>query len=331
MQIVSMVLLGFALDAILGDPPTWPHPVKLMGDLIAILTTWLNKPTYAHGLRKLFGLVIWLVIVVGSFSVVLGILGGISIIPGLSGWVISIIQFVVGTYICYTCLSIKGLAVESHKIMQSLDAGNLKKARKQVGMIVGRDTQNLSADEVCKATIETIAENTSDGVIAPLFYLLLGGPALGIAYKAVNTLDSMIGYKNEKYSDIGLGSAKIDDIVGYIPARLTWLFLLAACMLLGYDTQQAYSVGIHDRKNHRSPNSGFSESVMAGALKLKLGGPHYYFGELVDKPYIGTIVLNPEKATVGKTEEAIHMLYAAAIIGLLAIVSLTLIFLFITS
>lgn len=321
-----MVLCGFVLDAILGDPPTWPHPVKLMGKLIAILTKVLNRPTYTHGLKKCFGLIIWIIVVGGSFAAVLLIFWAISLITFVPVQAVSAIQFIVGAYLCYTCLSIKGLAVESHKIMASLNAGDLDKARYQVGMIVGRDTQSLSADQICKATIETIAENTSDGVIAPLFYLLLGGPALGIAYKAVNTLDSMIGYKNEKYGDIGMVSARIDDVVGFIPARLTWLFLLAACALLGYDSKLAYSVGIHDRKNHRSPNSGFSESVVAGALKLKLGGPHYYFGELVNKPYIGTIVPDPEEATVGKIEETIHMLYAAAIIGLLAITSLALIF-----
>ncbi|GHP13673.1 cobalamin biosynthesis protein CobD [Lentilactobacillus fungorum] len=326
MQIVSMVLCGFVLDTILGDPPTWPHPVKLMGKLIAVLTRELNRPAYAHRLRKFLGLVIWLIVVGSSFAVVWLLFWGISLITWVPVQVVTAIQFIVGTYLCYTCLSIKGLSVESHKIMRSLKAGNLQKAREQVGMIVGRDTQHLSADQVCKATIETVAENTSDGVVAPLFYLLLGGPALGIAYKAVNTLDSMIGYKNEQDGDIGMVSAKIDDVVGFIPARLTWLFLLAACMLLGYDTKLAYSVGIHDRKNHRSPNSGFSESIVAGALKLKLGGPHYYFGELVDKPYIGTTVPNPQVATVTKIEETIRMLYAAAIIGLLALTSLTLIF-----
>lgn len=325
MQIVSMVLCGFVLDSILGDPPTWPHPVKLMGKLIAFLTKFLNQPRFPHILRKFFGLVIWLVVVGFSFSAVLMIFWAVSLMTFIPASAVTIIQFIIGAYLCYTCLSMKGLAVESHKIMKSLRNHNLKQARHQVGMIVGRDTQNLSADQVCKATIETIAENTSDGVIAPLFYLLLGGPALGIAYKAVNTLDSMIGYKNEKYGDIGMVSARIDDVVGFIPARLTWLFLLAAGALLGYDSKLAYSVGIHDRKNHRSPNSGFSESVVAGALKLKLGGPHYYFGELVTKPYIGTLVQDPEEATVGKIEETIHMLYAAAIIGLLAMASLSII------
>lgn len=306
MNIVIIVLLAFVLDLLIGDPHPWPHPVKAIGRLIAVLTKKFNKPEYSRKKRKYLGVATWLITVGGT---------------GLGAYVVMqlamfnyYLYMIVGTYLSYTCLSARQLAIEAEKIMKSLKQGNLKKARYQVGMIVGRDTENLSAEEVTKATIETVAENTSDGVVAPLLFLVIGGPVLGLMYKAINTLDSMVGYRNEKYRDFGEFSAKVDDIANYIPARLTWLFLIISSWILRDDTSEAIAVGKRDCEKHLSPNSAFSEAVVAGALHLQLGGPHYYFGKLVKKPYIGNNHL--VVAANWHLSRTITMLYMASLLSL---------------
>lgn len=306
MNIFIMILLAFFLDLLLGDPHSWPHPVKSIGCLIAWLTKCFNHPNYSSRKKKWLGALTWLITV-----------GGSGLITYVGMKIVSInyyLYMVVGTYLSYTCISARQLAIEAEKIMKSLKQNNLKKARHQVGMIVGRDTNQLSAEEVTKATIETVAENTSDGVIAPLFFLAIGGPVLGIMYKAVNTLDSMIGYQNEKYRAFGKVSARIDDIANYIPARITWLLLIISSWLLRDDTREAIAVGERDCEKHLSPNSAFSEAVVAGALHLQLGGPHYYFGELVKKPYIGNdhLVI----AANWHLKRTITMLYLTSFLGL---------------
>ncbi|MCC4325318.1 adenosylcobinamide-phosphate synthase CbiB [Limosilactobacillus reuteri] len=306
MNIFIMILLAFFLDLLLGDPHSWPHPVKSIGCLIAWLTKCFNHPNYSSRKKKWLGALTWLITVGGS--------GLITYVGMKIASINYYLYMVVGTYLSYTCISARQLAIEAEKIMKSLKQNNLKKARHQVGMIVGRDTNQLSAEEVTKATIETVAENTSDGVIAPLFFLAIGGPVLGIMYKAVNTLDSMIGYQNEKYRAFGKVSAQIDDIANYIPARITWLLLIISSWLLRDDTREAIAVGERDCEKHLSPNSAFSEAVVAGALHLQLGGPHYYFGELVKKPYIGNdhLVI----AANWHLKRTITMLYLTSFLGL---------------
>ena len=235
MNILIMVLLAFFLDLLLGDPHSWPHPVKLIGHLIAWLKKCFNRPNYSSRKKKWLGALTWLITVGGS--------GLITYIVMKVTTVNYYLYMIVGTYLSYTCISARQLAIEAEKIMKSLKQNNLKKARQQVGMIVGRDTNQLSAEEVTKATIETVAENTSDGVIAPLFFLVIGGPVLGIMYKAINTLDSMIGYQNEKFRAFGEVSARIDDIANYVPARITWLLLIISSWLLRDDTREAIAVG----------------------------------------------------------------------------------------
>ena len=306
MNILIMVLLAFFLDLLLGDPHSWPHPVKLIGHLIAWLKKCFNRPNYSSRKKKWLGALTWLITV-----------GGSGLIPYIVMKVTTVnyyLYMIVGTYLSYTCISARQLAIEAEKIMKSLKQNNLKKARQQVGMIVGRDTNQLSAEEVTKATIETVAENTSDGVIAPLFFLVIGGPVLGIMYKAINTLDSMIGYQNEKFRAFGEVSARIDDIANYVPARITWLLLIISSWLLRDDTREAIAVGDRDCEKHLSPNSAFSEAVVAGALHLQLGGPHYYFGELVKKPYIGNdhLVI----AANWHLKRTITMLYLTSFLGL---------------
>lgn len=307
MKIVIMVALAFGLDLLLGDPHSWPHPIKAIGHLIAWLTKKFNQPAFSTSRRKQLGVLTWLITVGGAGLIIAGIM-----------WLAAINDYLymaVGTYLCYTCLSARQLAIETEKIMKSLQNNDLQMARHQVGMIVGRDTDSLSAEKVTKAAIETVAENTSDGVIAPLFYLVIGGPVLGMMYKAINTLDSMIGYRNEKYRAFGEFSAKVDDIANYLPARITWLLLIISSWLLHDDTKEAIAVGERDCEKHLSPNSAFSEAVVAGALHLQLGGPHYYFGQLVRKPYIGNdhLVI----AANWHLRRTITMLYMSSVIGLI--------------
>ncbi|KRN96182.1 adenosylcobinamide-phosphate synthase [Furfurilactobacillus siliginis] len=236
---------------------------------------------------------------------------GIMWVASFNYWLLLII----GSYFCYSCLSIKGLAHEGLKIARSLRENNLGQARKQVGMIVGRDTQQLDAEGVMDATVETIAENTSDGVIAPLIFMAIAGPVGGLMYKAVNTLDSMVGYKDDRFKDIGFVSAKLDDVFNWIPARFTWLLLVIASFLLRFHVREAITIGRRDREKHLSPNSGFSESVVAGALNIRLGGPHMYFGKLVEKPFIGSN--NARTTEIADIQRTVWMLYVAASLGLL--------------
>lgn len=317
MQILIMVVAGFWLDLLLGDPHSWPHPVKVMGRLIYYLTNKFNHPVYSSHQKRWLGLMTWIITV------------------GLSGIIIYFILYfcrfnqllylLVGTYFSYTCISTQQLAIEARKIIKLLQKKDLALARQQLAMIVGRDTKNLNREEILKATIETVAENTSDGVIAPLCYLMLGGPTLGIIYKSINTLDSMIGYNNEKYRDFGRFAAKCDDLVNYLPARITWLLLIISGWILQGDVHEAWLVGKRDCKKHLSPNSAFPEAVVAGMLHLQLGGPHYYFGKLVNKPYIGDdfqVMVN-----VNHLKKTITMLYVTAIIALIILAGLRLIYL----
>ena len=317
MQILIMVVAGFWLDLLLGDPHSWPHPVKVMGRLIYYLTNKFNQPAYSSHQKRWLGIMTWIITV------------------GLSGIIIYFILYLcrfnqllyllVGTYFSYTCISTQQLAIEARKVIKLLQKNDLALARQQLAMIVGRDTKNLNREEILKATIETVAENTSDGVIAPLCYLMLGGPTLGIIYKSINTLDSMIGYNNEKYRDFGRCAAKCDDLVNYVPARLTWLLLIISGWILQGDVHEAWLVGKRDCKKHLSPNSAFPEAVVAGMLHLQLGGPHYYFGKLVNKPYIGDdfqVMVN-----VNHLKKTITMLYVTAIIALIILAGLRLIYL----
>lgn len=317
MQILIMVVAGFWLDLLLGDPHSWPHPVKVMGRLIYYLTNKFNQPAYSSHQKRWLGIMTWIITV------------------GLSGIIIYFILYLcrfnqllyllVGTYFSYTCISTQQLAIEARKIIKLLQKKDLALARQQLAMIVGRDTKNLNREEILKATIETVAENTSDGVIAPLCYLMLGGPTLGIIYKSINTLDSMIGYNNEKYRDFGRFAAKCDDLVNYLPARITWLLLIISGWILQGDVHEAWLVGKRDCKKHLSPNSAFPEAVVAGMLHLQLGGPHYYFGKLVNKPYIGDdfqVMVN-----VNHLKKTITMLYVTAIIALIILAGLRLIYL----
>ena len=301
------VLGGFGLDLLLADPAWMPHPVVWMGRAI----TWLEKV-----LRRLFpdspagqraaGRVLAAVLPLGTFALTAGVCAVARRVHPALGFGVQLVW-------CWQALALRGLADESGKVYDQLAREDLPAARRAVSRIVGRDTQRLSAEEVAKAAVETVAENFSDGVAAPLFYLLIGGAPLGLAYKAINTMDSMVGYKNERYLHFGRAAARLDDAANYIPARLAALLWIAAAALGGFDAKNAWRIWRRDRRCHASPNSAQTESACAGALGVQLAGPAWYFGEYYDKPTIG----DPDRpVTPGDILRADRMLYLAGLLAL---------------
>lgn len=271
-------ITGFVLDLLLGDPYWMPHPVRLMGSGIGNLEKILYKSknkTRAGSL--LVGIVVVITAVVSGL-----ILCGAYVINTYAGYIVESIM-------TYQILATKCLKNESMKVYRALTSGTIEDARKAVSMIVGRDTDVLDEEGVTKAAVETVAENTSDGVIAPMIYLMIGGPVLGFIYKAVNTMDSMIGYKNERYLEFGKTAAKLDDVANYIPSRISGLLMIAAAFVAGsdFDGREACRIFKRDRRNHASPNSAQTEAACAGALGVRLAGNASYFGKIVEKPWIG--------------------------------------------
>ena len=281
MEQLLAVLCGYLLDLVLGDPHWLVHPVQMMGWGISGGEKLLRRcfPKTPRGeIAAGAGLVLWMV----ACSILIPFL-----ILYAAGLVHPICRFALETLFCYQIPATRSLRVESMRVYGPLVQGDLPRARYWVSRIVGRDTQNLDAEHVAKAAVETVAENTSDGIVAPLFYLAIGGAPLGFFYKAVNTMDSMIGYKNDTYLYFGRVAAKLDDVVNFIPAILSAWLMIAASYCLGLDGKNARRIYRRDRKNHSSPNSARTESVCAGALGVQLAGDAYYFGKLVHKPTIG--------------------------------------------
>lgn len=271
-------LIGYILDLIVGDPMNFPHPIRLIGTLIGKLDKALNK----RRARMLDGVLLCIIVVLTTaFATTLVIVVSYKIHVALGIAVEAILT-------CYI-LAARSLQVESMKVYHKLKSGTLEEARYAVSMIVGRDADVLDQEGVTKAAVETVAENTSDGVIAPMLYTALGGPILGFIYKAVNTMDSMVGYHNEKYEYFGKAAARLDDIFNYIPSRLSAVFMILASYICGkdYSGREAVRIYKRDRNVTKSPNAGQTESVCAGALGIRLAGNAYYFGRLVEKPYIG--------------------------------------------
>lgn len=288
MPIHLMALLaGYILDFCFGDPHYRYHPICLMGDLIQRLETGIRSRFLKIKAEKITEKK---EIIVGGVlaAAVIGVCGGVgAVLLFLADLLHPVVSFLLASVICYQMLAVKSLRDESRKVYLELKAGNLEKAREAVSMIVGRDTDRLSMEEVAKAAVETVAENTTDAVIAPLFYMAFFGPVGGIVYKAINTMDSMIGYKNKKYLFFGRAAAKLDDIVNYIPARFAAVLLIIACAFLHLPIKEAYRIFRRDRYVSSSPNSGQTEAVCAGALGVQLLGDVWYFGELYKKPTIG--------------------------------------------
>lgn len=280
---LAACIAGFFLDFIFGDPVWLYHPVRLIGKGISFgerqLRKLCSRNESGRGLVAA-GAVLWVCIAGLSFLIPLGVLV-------LAQKIHPVLRFVLETFWCYQIIAARCLCKESGKVYDRLKAEDLPGARRAVSMIVGRDTENLSTEGVTKAAVETVAENTSDGVTAPLIYMLIGGAPLGFLYKAVNTMDSMLGYKNDKYLYFGRIPARMDDIFNYIPARVTALFMIAASFLCGLDGKNAWRIYKRDRRKHASPNAAQTEAVCAGALRVRLAGDAVYFGKVYKKEFIG--------------------------------------------
>lgn len=301
------MVIGFGLDLLLGDPQGWPHPVAAIGRLIAALERGLRRifPATPGGERAAGG-VLWLLTVLTAAGV-----------PALALWLCHRLspwlRLAAESAMCWQILAVKSLRVESMKVHDALAAEDVEGARRTVSMIVGRDTRRLDRAGICRAAVETVAENTSDGVVAPLVFLALGGAPLGFFYKAVNTMDSMLGYIEPPYRDLGYIPAKADDAANYLPARLSALLMLAAGGLLGMDVGRGWRIFRRDRYRHASPNSAQTESVCAGLLGLELAGDAWYHGVLHRKPAIGDPVRAVERADIPR---ACRLLYVTAALAL---------------
>lgn len=306
--IVFALGIGFVLDALFGDPHWLPHPVVLIGKWISFLEKQLRRlfPKTPGGERA-GGTVLVLLVLLASAAVPWGILW-------LAGLVHPYLRFAVECFMCYQILAARSLKTESMRVYRKLQEGNLEESRKAVSWIVGRDTENLTMEGVSRAAVETVAENTSDGVIAPMLYLALGGPVLGFFYKAVNTMDSMIAYKNDRYLYFGRTAAYLDDVFNYIPARLSGLFMILASAILGFDGKNAWRIFKRDRYNHASPNSAQTEAVCAGALDVQLAGDAWYFGVLHKKKTIGDPIRPVEPEDIRRAN---RLMYGTAVIGLI--------------
>jgi adenosylcobinamide-phosphate synthase len=274
---IAVVLAAVVLDLVLGDPRALPHPVMAIGRLIAFLESPLRRLV---GNVRLAGVLLLLTTVGVTYAVAALLIKAAYAVSPEAG-------FIVGLYLAWVSLAARSLHVESGKVAKALESGDLPGARLALSYIVGRETDQLGEGEIIRGAVETVAENTGDGVIAPLFYLMLGGPPLALAYKAVNTLDSMVGYKSERYLDFGRASALFDDLANYLPARLTGLLMVLAAPICALSGSGAWRIMRRDCRNHSSPNSGFPEAAAAGALGVQLGGANRYFGKLVEKPTIG--------------------------------------------
>ena len=307
MLIFWAVLGGFLLDAVFGDPAWLPHPVVLMGRCITALENHLRTALPKTPQGELVG--------GGVVAVVLPL--GTLAVTGLACHLAAALHPALGLALqmfwCAQALAAKGRVQESRNVYRELVKGDLPAARRAVARIVGRDTQALTAEGVTKAAVETVAENASDGVIAPLFYMLIGGAPLALTYKAINTMDSMLGYKNEKYLYFGRCAAKLDDAANWLPSRLAALLWVAAAALTGNSARGAWRIWRRDRHNHASPNSAQTESACAGALGVQLAGPAYYFGEYYDKPTIGDPLRPIEPQDILRAN---RMMYAESVLAL---------------
>lgn len=271
------IIFGFIIDFILGDPYSLPHPIRLIGTLISALEKFTRKHFKNLRVGGVFLAVTVLVLSTAIPFLILFLSYKLNIILGI----------VIESIFCYYLIAPKCLRDESMKVYRAIKENDTEKARKAVSMIVGRDTASLDQCGIIRAAVETVAENTSDGVTAPIMYMSLGGAVLGFFYKATNTMDSMLGYKNEKYADLGRFAAKLDDVLNFIPSRLTAMAMILSAYILKMNVRNAFKIWKRDRRKHASPNSAQTESVCAGALDIRLAGDAYYFGELHKKDYIG--------------------------------------------
>lgn len=319
---ILALTIGYILDRILGDPLWLFHPICLIGNFISYMEKKLLKETDNEDIKYKKGVFLWFSTMLFTVLVFGGILYFASLIDELLFQQLSFFEEVLGftprlylialIIMSYQILATKSLADSSKFVYTSLGKG-VSEGRKAVSMIVGRDTSQLDEEGIIKAAVETVAENTNDGVIAPMIFMAIGGPVVAFIYKAVNTLDSMVGYKSDKYKSFGKFSAILDDIFNFIPARIAAFFMIIASFTLGYDGKGAIRIFKRDRFNHASPNSAQTESVCAGALRIRLAGDAYYFGKLYKKDFIGD---NVEKIEKGHIIKANKLMYRTSFIFL---------------
>ena len=297
------IILGFLLDLIVGDPQNPIHPIRIIGSLCKTVEKFFRSILKRY--LKVAGLLTWILVVfiVFIFNYLL-LKVTYRINPSVT--------MILGSVMIYFCISTKALKIEGLKVVKYVIKDDIEGARKQLSYIVGRDTKNLDKESILKAVVETVAENMSDGVIAPLFYAGIGGAPLAFLYKAVNTMDSMFGYKNDKYIEFGYFPAKLDDVFNYIPARLSGYFIVVVSFILGLDYKNSFKIYKRDKNNHSMPNSAHPEAAVAGALNVQLGGPNYYFGKLVEKQTIGD---DREKIDINKVNNTNNILYCSAVLG----------------
>ena len=300
------LVLGFILDLIIGDPHGLYHPIRLVGNLIGFLEKHMNRRNDSPNRQMVKGWLMMLIVITVSSGIPLLLLI-------LAYRIHPVCRVILETVMCWQLLATKSLKDESMKVYKKLKRHDLQGSRKAVSMIVGRDTDVLDESGVTKATVETIAENTSDGVIAPMLYMAIGGAFLGWMYKSINTMDSMVAYKNDRYLYFGRIPAYLDDVVNYIPARLSGLLMIVATFLVKLDGAHAFAIFKRDRYNHASPNSAQTEAVMAGALNVQLAGDAWYFGELHKKKTIGDNIRPIEAADIVRANK---LLYGTAVVSL---------------
>ena len=316
---VIVLGIGFALDMVLGDPKGWPHPVRLIGKQIEFEEGLVRK--YALDELDDAGDAWPLDRAKTEQMCGVALTADVALLAPIATWALlracerfsPWLALAAESVVCYQMLATRSLRDESMAVYDALAANDVPAARKACGMIVGRDTDNLDEGELARAAVETVAENASDGVVAPMLFMGLGGAPAAMFYKAVNTLDSMIGYKNERYVNMGRAAAKLDDVVNIVPARVSGLLMCAASGLVGLDSARALSVFKRDRLNHTSPNSAHTEAACAGALGIQLGGGNVYSGELVEKPTIGDATRPIEAMDI---VQANKLMYATAVLGL---------------
>ena len=302
MTLVIKIWIAYVLDLIFGDPQNIIHPVQIIGKMINIGEKSLLGKKYKSDRKYKFfaGMILNITVISLTYGIT-------YLIRRISEN--SIIFTVAEIYLMYTIFSINSLAREGNRVYNILKEGNIERARKDLSYLVSRDTGTMDEKMIIRSTMETISENTVDGIVAPMLYMFLGGLPLSMTYKAINTFDSMVGYKNERYMDFGKFSAKIDDVANFIPARITGILIVIGSIILGYDYKNSLKIFIRDRKNHSSPNSGHAEAGVAGALGVQFGGRVSYFGKEVDKPVIGDKIKDFELEDIKKN---IKIMYVAS-------------------
>lgn len=301
-------IIAFLVDTIIGDPNSRWHPVVLMGKFIGILEKRFYQKEDSDGKKFTLGAMLVLITLLVSYEAAAAVMMLSYRIPWSLG------SAVVGGVLLSFTISPRSLARAGKGIYTLLILGELEEARRKVGWIVGRDTENLDDSEIARAAVETIAENTVDGIIAPLFFFIIGGVPLAVLYRAANTMDSMIGYKNDKYLYFGRAAAKLDDALNYIPARITGVLFIFAAWVLGFDYKNAYRVMLRDAEKHPSPNGGYAEATVAGALHVRLGGVNSYFGKKHFRAYMGDVI---EMIAPKHIMESIRMMYTVTVMFIL--------------